>query len=76
VFGPSMFNFAEAAQLALQAGAAVQVTDAREAIGVARALLADQRHCTQMGLAGSRLCAAHRGATERHLETCGRLLDL
>jgi len=76
VFGPSMFNFAEAAQLALQAGAAVQVTDAREAIGVARALLADQRRCTQMGLAGSRLCAAHRGATERHLETCGRLLNL
>ncbi len=76
VFGPSMFNFAEAAQLALQSGAAVQVSDAREAISVARALIADQTRCTQMGLAGARLCAAHRGATERHLETCGRLLNL
>ena len=76
VFGPSMFNFTEVVQLALRAGAAVQVADAKEAIAVARALLADQKRSTQMGLAGARLCAAHRGATERHLEICGRLLNL
>jgi hypothetical protein len=28
-----------------------------------------------MGAAGRRLCAAHRGATQRHLAVCRRLLN-
>jgi 3-deoxy-D-manno-octulosonic-acid transferase len=74
IAGPSMFNFAEATRLAVQAGAAVQVADAPAAIRVALRLLenADQRKA--MSAAGKALCAAHRGATGRHVEVCKRLL--
>ena len=67
VIGPSTFNFAEATRLALEAGAAVQVADARSAIRESVALLADQRRREAMSRAGKALCEAHRGATQRHL---------
>ena len=70
VLGPSMFNFAEATRLALEAGAAVQVADAAEAMRVALGLCADPARREKMGAAGRTLCAAHRGATERHLALC------
>jgi 3-deoxy-D-manno-octulosonic-acid transferase len=75
VLGPYMFNFAEATRLALQAGAAVQAPDAAAAVREARALLADPARRRAMGEAGRRLCAAHRGATERHLARCRALLQ-
>jgi 3-deoxy-D-manno-octulosonic-acid transferase len=68
IVGPSMFNFAEATQLALEAGAAVQVADAQAALRIAVELLGDQGKREQMGRAGTRLCEAHRGATQKHLE--------
>jgi 3-deoxy-D-manno-octulosonic-acid transferase len=74
VLGPHMFNFAEATRLALQAGAAVQARDAAAAIREALGLLADSARRQAMGEAGRRLCAAHRGATERHLARCRGLL--
>lgn len=67
VFGPSMHNFAEASLLALEAGAALQVRDAREAMRTVQMLLSDESRRHAMGEAGLRLCAAHRGATRRHL---------
>jgi len=73
VFGPHMFNFQEATRYALAAGAAIQVKDAEQAIRMARELLRDPQRCASMGVAGARLCAAHRGATERHL-TVARVL--
>jgi 3-deoxy-D-manno-octulosonic-acid transferase len=73
VFGPSMYNFAEAARLALEAGAALQATDPRDAMRHAQALLGDEAKRRQMAEAGKQLCAAHRGATQRHLELLRQL---
>ena len=74
VLGPSMFNFAEATRLALEAGAALQVANAAEAMRLARSLCEDRPRRELMGAVGKTLCAAHRGATERHLEVCRRFL--
>src|SRR5688572_3748525 len=68
VLGPSMFNFAEATRLALEAGAAVQVADARAALVQVKELLSDPEKRERMAAAGKALCAAHRGATRKHLE--------
>ncbi|MBI3041314.1 MAG: lipid IV(A) 3-deoxy-D-manno-octulosonic acid transferase [Betaproteobacteria bacterium] len=68
LIGPSTYNFADAAELAIQAGAAVQV---RDTIGLAREaerLLRDPPAAQRMGAAGLAFCAMHRGATDRVLE--------
>lgn len=75
VLGPHMFNFAEATRLALAAGAALQVADAAAAVREALALLADLPRRQAMQEAGRRLCAAHRGASGRHLALCRALLE-
>jgi 3-deoxy-D-manno-octulosonic-acid transferase len=75
VVGPSMFNFAEATRLALGAGAAIQAGDAAGAVRQALELLADVSRRAQMAQAGRQLCASHRGATERHLAVCRRLIE-
>jgi 3-deoxy-D-manno-octulosonic-acid transferase len=74
VIGPSMFNFAEATRLALEAGAAIQVRNAAHAIRQALTLLHDPKRRDAMSEAGKRLCAAHRGATARHLAVCLNLI--
>ena len=74
IAGPHMFNFADATRLAVDAQAAVQVTDAAAAINTARALLADPERRARMGVAGKQLCDQHRGAAERHLAVCRSLL--
>jgi 3-deoxy-D-manno-octulosonic-acid transferase len=68
ILGPSMFNFAEATRLALEAGAAVQVADAQEALLQVKKLLSNPEKREQMAAAGKTLCEAHRGATQKHLE--------
>jgi 3-deoxy-D-manno-octulosonic-acid transferase len=75
IVGPSMFNFAEATRLALEAGAAIQVSDAAAARRQAIELLSNPEKRRAMGEAGRRLCAVHRGATERHIAVCGELLQ-
>jgi 3-deoxy-D-manno-octulosonic-acid transferase len=75
IVGPSMYNFAEATELALEAGAAIQVADAAAAIRVARELLSDADRRLRMGEAGKKLCEAHRGAAERHLALCRELIS-
>lgn len=74
VIGPSMFNFAEAARLALESGAAVQAADAPAAIRAALNLLSNQEERKKMGRAGKALCDVHRGATQKHLLLCEELL--
>jgi 3-deoxy-D-manno-octulosonic-acid transferase len=74
IVGPSMYNFAEATRLALEARAAIQAPDARAALREALRLLEDPARRAQMAAAGKRLCEAHRGATARHLAVCRRLL--
>jgi 3-deoxy-D-manno-octulosonic-acid transferase len=73
--GPSMFNFAEATRLALQARAVRQVADAQEAMRQAVQLLGDPVRRAEMAAAGKQLCELHRGATARHLAVCRRLLS-
>jgi 3-deoxy-D-manno-octulosonic-acid transferase len=75
VVGPSMYNFAEATRLALAAGAAVQADGAAGAVRRALELLADERRRAAMAQAGRELCAAHRGATDRQLAVCRRLIE-
>lgn len=75
VLGPHMFNFAEATRLALDAGAAIQASDARSAMREAFELLKDEKRRRDMSAAGRALCSAHRGATARHLAVCHRLLE-
>lgn len=74
VFGPSMFNFSEAARLAVATGAARQAGSAAAAMREVLALLDDARTRAVMGEAGRKLCAAHRGATRRHLDLCREIL--
>ena len=76
VLGPHMFNFAEATRLAVQAGAAVQATDAGDAMHRAYVLLGSESDRRRMAEAGKNLCAAHRGAAERHLSVLRRVLGL
>jgi 3-deoxy-D-manno-octulosonic-acid transferase len=68
IIGPSTYNFAEAAQLAVDAGAAIRVEDAAAAIGAARALLLDPARARCMGEAGLAFTHDHRGATARIIE--------
>ena len=75
LIGPYTYNFAQAAEGAVAAGAAVRVNGAEEVIRLARSILQDAALRERMGKAGIAFCAAHRGATERTLAICERLLE-
>jgi 3-deoxy-D-manno-octulosonic-acid transferase len=68
ILGPSMFNFAEATELALAAGAAIQ------AASPVAALLQDDTRRRTMSEAGRKFCERHRGAAERQLAVCLEVL--
>ncbi len=68
VFGPHTYNFAEAAESAIAAGAARRVADAHELMREARRLLTDTGAQARMGAAGLAFSKAHQGATKRVLE--------
>jgi 3-deoxy-D-manno-octulosonic-acid transferase len=63
IIGPHIFNFAEATQLAIDAGAAIRVEDAAGAIAVARELLCNRTKVRRMGQAGIEFTRGHQGAT-------------
>lgn len=65
LLGPSVFNFQEAAELAMSAGAAMQVADAEQLAEAAAALLQDAARARAMGQAGEAFARAHRGAVDR-----------
>lgn len=73
--GPSTFNFAEAAEQAVVAGAARRVADADAAVAEGLRLLGDPEAVRAMGEAGARFAATHRGATRRTLEALAPLLS-
>jgi 3-deoxy-D-manno-octulosonic-acid transferase len=74
VLGPSMYNFAEATRLALEAGAALQAPDAATAVNEALRLIGDAPRRARMSEAGRKLCAAHRGAASRHMSLLHQVL--
>ncbi|MBM3358539.1 MAG: 3-deoxy-D-manno-octulosonic acid transferase [Betaproteobacteria bacterium] len=68
VVGPSTYNFAEAVQGAVAAGAAVQVRDTADLARVAGRLLLDREAARRMAQAALVFANVHRGATARVLE--------
>jgi 3-deoxy-D-manno-octulosonic-acid transferase len=74
LIGPYTYNFAQAAESAVAAGAALRVKTAEEAISQVRSLLGDAGLRERLGEAGIAFCTSHRGATQRTLAVCDRLL--
>lgn len=68
LIGPSAYNFTEAVEEAVAAGAALQVRDATELAHEAARLLLDPATARRMGEAGVAFCAAHCGATAKVLD--------
>jgi len=68
VMGPHTFNFAEAAQLAQEAGAALRVGSMEEGVRTALALAADAPRRAAAVAAASAFAAAHQGAADRTAE--------
>jgi 3-deoxy-D-manno-octulosonic-acid transferase len=67
LFGPHTYNFAEAAESAVAAGAGLCVADADELMRQAQRLLNDPGAAARMGAAGLAFSKAHQGATKRLL---------
>ncbi|MDP2239885.1 MAG: lipid IV(A) 3-deoxy-D-manno-octulosonic acid transferase [Burkholderiales bacterium] len=66
--GPHTYNFSEATELAIAAGAAIRVRDIGELTQVVRRLLMDRAEVTRMAGAALAFSRAHQGATQRVLE--------
>lgn len=75
LMGPHTFNFAEAAGLALAAGAAQRVGTLTQAVAAAQALLAQPAQQQAMAEAGRRFAGAHAGAAQRTVAALRALLD-
>ena len=74
VFGPSMTNFAEIAEMFLANGAAVQVHSEHELEETLIALMSDPVRRAAIGAAARALVDANRGATIRTLDIVVRLM--
>ena len=68
VMGPHTFNFSEAAELALQGGAALRARDMEDGVRMAVELVGDPAARAAASEAGERFAAAHRGAARRTAE--------
>ncbi|MFZ9990105.1 MAG: 3-deoxy-D-manno-octulosonic acid transferase, partial [Burkholderiaceae bacterium] len=65
VFGPHTYNFTQATDSALAAGAAVRVADLSEAVSVAAAIAVDAPLRAQMADAGTQMVRENQGAAQR-----------
>ena len=74
LFGPSMHNFREAAELLLKNKGALQVSNARELREALTFLLRDRDARERMGRRAAEAMALSRGATRRNLEIIKKLL--
>jgi 3-deoxy-D-manno-octulosonic-acid transferase len=74
ILGPSTFNFEDAAEAAVAAGAALRVADARAAIAAAGRLLDDPDTRGRIARDASGFANRHRGATQRTVDAIGGLL--
>jgi 3-deoxy-D-manno-octulosonic-acid transferase len=68
LFGPHTYNFSEAAENAVAAGAAARVADSEALVREAHRLLTDADAAKRMGEAGLAFSRSHQGATKRVLE--------
>ncbi|MGD8790460.1 MAG: lipid IV(A) 3-deoxy-D-manno-octulosonic acid transferase [Burkholderiales bacterium] len=71
IVGPHTFNFEEATEQAIEAGAAYRVEDAAMLATTVADLLAQPARATRIGEAGLRFMQQHRGATQRTLDALG-----
>ena len=74
IVGPHTYNFEEASESAIAAGAALRVRDAREALAAAAALTADVPRARAMGECAAAFVDAHRGAVDRLMGWLGSAL--
>lgn len=65
IVGPHTYNFEEAADGAIAAGAAIRVADARAGLEAAAAISGDRTRRAAMGERAAAFVAAHRGAVDR-----------
>lgn len=65
LLGPHTYNFMEAADKAIEAGAAMRVRTAEELVSTAARLLDDRARLDEMGRRGLEFSRAHQGATGR-----------
>ena len=72
--GPYTYNFAQAADEAVAAGAAFRVADAASLLETTRRLLSDPQMRRSMSEAGAAFCRSHRGATARTMQIIERLI--
>jgi 3-deoxy-D-manno-octulosonic-acid transferase len=69
LIGPHTFNFAEITRQAEAAGAVLRIADAAALAEAVAVLLADPARRQAMGAAGKQFATAHRGATQRTLQS-------
>jgi len=73
VFGPHMFNFRTVTALLVEAGAAVQVRDARQLSEEIESLLKAPDRRSRLGASAKKVVDANRGVTERNVEEIVKL---
>ena len=74
VMGPHTFNFSEAAELSVAAGAAFRVADMATAVHEALALLQQRERLDRSAASALRFAAQHRGAAQRMAQQIAALL--
>jgi 3-deoxy-D-manno-octulosonic-acid transferase len=75
LIGPHTFNFTQATNDAINAGAALRVDDPQGLARGLRELFTDKPRRLAMSAAASAFAARHRGATERTVSVLGALLE-
>jgi 3-deoxy-D-manno-octulosonic-acid transferase len=75
VIGPHTFNFAQATDDAVAAGAALRVADAAGAVAAMHAIAADPARRAQMSEAALQFARQHRGATARAVARIAPLVE-
>lgn len=71
IVGPHTFNFEEATEQAIDAGAAIRADDTKMLRETVSTLLTDRGQAMRIGEAGRRFMETHRGATRKTLEMIG-----
>ncbi|MES2228620.1 MAG: 3-deoxy-D-manno-octulosonic acid transferase [Pseudomonadota bacterium] len=74
VMGPSTFNFGEAAQLSLAAGASLRVADMGQGVALVGELLAEPQRLAALSANARRFASQHRGAAQRMAQRIVALL--
>jgi 3-deoxy-D-manno-octulosonic-acid transferase len=74
VFGPHVWNFRDTAARLVDAGAAIQVSNAAELEKVIERLLSDRSERQRLGVAAQHLVRSQQGATERTIDCLEQLL--